>query len=625
MLIDALRDCTAVAVAERPELLDHFDRWLRPNTPLVLRRMGVHAQILRTDRDATAKARMLLKHELLFDVACHHEVFALIESIGRDVADAVVEEMIERARAQGAASDGSGYEEFLLAEWLARQTDQVSARLYWDELSKAHPEWQVRDHPDFLGWHESGVIETVDLMPGDQFHDLVTESPQAALEALLSLVDEDPFSPNSRSSAMQTLKVAVRAQPEDGFDLLAVISSGGDFEQSVLDGWSLASLTDAQARSICEALAVRVAAQNARSIAQLLKSGASAEPGYPWHSLPEARSLARTVWRAAADPSLAYAGGGDPLTDSINDVGGFMAEFWTQAVQHDWRASEQWTGLTPELREPIDQLLKSDGRTGTLARVFLVSQLHFWHGADRPWCLQEVLPLLNWADPDRARTMWTGFLSWGRWSNQLLEDGLLGLYLDAATNKVPIERQEDRLALHLASIAVHADVDPRWITGLARVADATTRGRWAEFVGRDLQDLEPARRDGLWTSWIEAYWVARVAGRPRRLASAEGTAMASWAMHMENHRREALRLAAKSNASLDQSAFVLDGFSRERVADAPDESAALFEVLLRAAKRPLYNQGRVREVFDMFKGTSVDLDPLREAALHADCRDAASW
>lgn len=625
VLIDALRECIMLAMASRPDQLARFERWLRPTAPHVLRRMAIHAQTIRNDRDAASKARLLLDYDLLFDVACHHEVFELLEATGSELPEPLVAELIESSRRHGAEGEGSGYDEFLLSDWLHRHTAHEIARQYRDEVSGAHPEWQVRDHPDFLGWHESGVIEPVDLIPADEMHAAIAEGAANALAALTALVEDDVLSPRSRSSALQTLRTVVKAYPDDGFLLLSSAPNDNDLEQAVLDGWGSVSLTDAQATAICGVLSAKATVQNARSIAQLLKSGSTTDAGYPWHQLTQARDLARQVWWAAAESSAPYVTGNDPLTDSINDVGGFVAEFWTQAVSHDWRESKQWEGLTPSLREALEEILESEGRASTLARVFLASQLHFWHGADRPWCLSNVLPLLAWDEPDRARVMWSGFLSWGRWTNQLLEDGLLNYYLDSAANKLTMERGEHRLALHLASVALNAAVDPGWITRLATVADADTRARWAEFIGRDLDELDPARRESIWVSWMGEYWRARASGRPRRIATAEGTAMTSWAMPMDQYRREALGLAARSNGYLDQSAHVLDGFTAERVADAPNESAMLFVVLLRAAKRPLYNHRRVREVFDMFNGTTVDLEPLREAALSAECRDAANW
>ena len=104
----------------------------------------------------------------------------------------------------------------------------------------------------------------------------------------------------------------------------------------------------------------------------------------------------------------------DWLTLAINRPAGQLAEFWLHAVAGDWRAAgDSWQALTAEHRAALDEMLGgADARTA-YAEVVLASQLGFFYAADPGWTTERLLPLLDWADPARARRAWEGFLSWG--------------------------------------------------------------------------------------------------------------------------------------------------------------------------------------------------------------------
>jgi hypothetical protein len=72
------------------------------------------------------------------------------------------------------------------------------------------------------------------------------------------------------------------------------------------------------------------------------------------------------------------------------------------------------------IRGQLEVLLAGGDDRVVMAEVIFAGQLRFFHGADRDWCQQRVLPLLDWADPVRARRTWEGFLAKGQTTDQLL-------------------------------------------------------------------------------------------------------------------------------------------------------------------------------------------------------------
>ena len=157
------------------------------------------------------------------------------------------------------------------------------------------------------------------------------------------------------------------------------------------------------------------------------------------------------------------------LERAINNTGGWLAEFWLHAVSYDWNSDrDAWTGLGAESRGAIEELLQRRDLHGAVAEVIVASQLHFFFAADREWCQANVLPLLAWDEPERARRTWDGFLSWGRSTDQLLDAGLLRDYLDATAHVGLFEDEMRRqLAQHLAAVALYSEIDPMsWVDGI---------------------------------------------------------------------------------------------------------------------------------------------------------------
>jgi hypothetical protein len=76
------------------------------------------------------------------------------------------------------------------------------------------------------------------------------------------------------------------------------------------------------------------------------------------------------------------------------------------------RTGDNWSGLPAATRDQLEVMLAGRGGGTEMAEVIFASQLHFLRAADSEWCLEHVMPLLDWADLARARRTWHGFLAW---------------------------------------------------------------------------------------------------------------------------------------------------------------------------------------------------------------------
>ena len=116
-------------------------------------------------------------------------------------------------------------------------------------------------------------------------------------------------------------------------------------------------------------------------------------------------------------------GSTDWLTSAINHPEGRIAEAWLKGLGHRiGLAGDRWQGLPPNVRIRFETLLRGQGNNALLGRVIFASQLAFPFRADRAWTERYVIPQFDWdADADRAAQACDGFLTWGRWSDRLVE------------------------------------------------------------------------------------------------------------------------------------------------------------------------------------------------------------
>jgi Domain of unknown function (DUF4020) len=188
-----------------------------------------------------------------------------------------------------------------------------------------------------------------------------------------------------------------------------------------------------------------------------------------------------------------------------------------------------------------------------MSEVIFASQLYFFHGADRAWCLDKVLPLLDWENPVRARRTWDGFLSWGRWNDQLLTAGLLGQYLEAAKHVTDFREELcQQLYLHLATVALHSELDSPadgWIKTFTATVSPAARTDWMNQVCWRLRDLPADAVEHQWQRWMRGYWADRLASVPAQLTDQEASAMAAWVIYLTDSVEDGVTLATLSNAT----------------------------------------------------------------------------
>ena len=632
-LIDAARDSLEFLInTDSSSARAAIDAWSASDVP-ILRRLAVHGVTVDSGRTGTDKLTWLLDRGWLFDHQLKHEVFELLAAGLPSAAESAVDRVVAEAAKgpEGDRGDDVGaYETFNALVWLDRHSTAPSVSAALDRMRDEHPDFAPRDHPDFDKWSEGGFVGHPAPMAAEAFHGLLKGDRAAALEKLDEFKRARPQLGGSRvEDVVEFVRTVVADNPEDG---LVFLSRDDDLDEDLirgtLSGWSSGELGDDLARRAADRISLLDLDHWGEEIAPLIGRYAGAEGRTKWYRFKVVRDLARAIARQLPDAPVTGEAS-NWLERAINNTGGWLAEFWLHAVSYDWNsARDDWTGLGEESRNAIEELLRRGDLHGAIAEVIIASQLHFFFAADREWCRANVLPLLAWDEPERARRTWDGFLSWGRSTDPLLDAGLLRDYLDTTAHVGLFEDEMRRqLAQHLAAVALYSEIDPMsWVTEFTRLAPDGFRVDWVNQVGWTLGQLDPDVCVRQWRRWMRAYWERRVASLPVRLTFEEASALAEWVEYLGDATAEAVDLAVAVPAGLAPHGRLLHK-TRDGVARAPAAYARLLGHLLSNTDRPFWGCDDLNAIVTELRGRADDTDIRRllEQALRLGCRGAAEW
>ena len=629
ILIDIARDCLEFLAEAGGESSTIVEVWARSDAP-ILRRLAVHGVAIDARRSGDEKLAWLLGGALLDDYQLKHEVFELLAMALPSASEPLVDRLVMQVNVVPGAEidDGEAYEAFNKLVWISEHSPVPSVSAALSMAKAAHPEFGVREHPDFNSWMEVGFRGLVAPLSAEDMHALLQDDRAAALSKLA--VPEEarmPFDLPTAYDVIELVRQVVEEHPEDGFILLGEDPDADpNVVRGTLRGWGGRVLDDGTATRVIERLSSLDLRVWAEEVAWLLGNPGTAAGRTEWQRVVRSRELARDV-ASYLPASPLEPDGSDWLLRAINAPGGLLAEFWIHAVAEDWSSDrEGWKGLDTASRGAIEGLLALGEAQGALAEVALASRLQFFHAADREWALHRVFPLLRWLEPERARRAWQGFLFSGRWSEQLLEDGLIDAYLDSVTHASTFsDDMRRRLAEHLAAVSLYAERDPAtWVARFTRAAPEEVRVEWVDRVAWMLERLDPEARERQWGRWMRQYWKDRLASVPLELTPQEAGALAGWAVALDGSMDEAVELALRCEASLRPHGQVLRAIADRAERDAAS-CARLLGHLLTGTATPFWDCHLVDDVLVKVKGRAPEgsLRQIREQALRLGCRPTA--
>lgn len=639
VVIDAARDSLCALLHHDPPVGQvYLAAWGRSNVPL-LRRLAVHGWTCRPDATPSERLVWIRAENRLWDHQLQHEVFQLVADAVKEASQADLAALVaDVAAGPEPRGEFADHRVYTLLEWITRhRPDSDAAQGALATVQAAHPEFMPGEHPDFGSWFEIGFVGPRTPIPVDELNDLLRSEPAAAIARLASFQSsEDFWSGPTWDDAQSNLANVVRRWPDLGYIALDHLTDGdiGDaLTRAVIRGWADADLDDDEAETIAQRILQLEVDGLTDNVARLLDGGnRNDRRDTPWPRVPAARELATATWNAEHEPALAPQSSLGWLAVAINHSAGRLAQFWLQALSNDWRqAGEHWTGLNPGLRDEFERMLSTDDDRGRMAQVIFASQLHFLNDADTAWCRQHVLPLFDWdTHADQALRAWSGYLEWGRWNDRLLTDGLLHHYLTAARHVHALsDHQRQRLAGHLASIALHSEHNPLrdgWLMNMTAELDPETRVRLIDEIAESLSQLDPTAIETAWQTWMRDYWQQRLNSIPIAVTDDEATSLAGWTVALDNSFDEAVRLAtARPINPSPHGSLLRDLRSGTNLVKHPASAATLVAHVLRGtAPQSFYDADTLADIARALK-PHTDVGAIIEEAIRLGLSEAPSW
>jgi hypothetical protein len=625
-LIDAARDCVESLLTTSPdEASAQLDRWAASEIPL-LRRLAIHGWIERQDRSASEKLAWLRQQGWLLDYGLRQEIFRLLAAtlleVTSDIANAVVDAIVT-------GTDGDDYTRARAAHMLTfiamHSPDPEHAQDARAAITSGHPDLQ---QPEDVGIADETDEPGADQRPttADELHSKLEADACAVRDLLVEYETKTGgFDANLWQRIATLLRQMVQRWPEDGFSVLDAVGSGhSGIAQTVISGWAGADLTADQATRVLDRINVLDLPEVVSAVTRMLAGYRSVDDEHStnWRVVAGSRDLAIRCWNAISPDTPSALEGAGWVTRAINHPAGHLTEFWIQSIESDWNANEDsWDGLPPATSDQLQTMLSSNDGRSEMAQVLITNWIHFLHNADATWCEHNVLPLLKWDDAERARRAWEGYLSHGKWTNQLLDGGLLELLFEAIKHREDFEERSGQILLgHLASIAMSADRDPReWLSTFLRQATLADRVEWAEQIAHYLRTAPSELAEQQWQRWMRSYWQDRLRNVPMEMTVEEASAMAQWVLYLTASTAEGIELALQYRAGMSSQSLFLHHLSNDgRVARSPDRFASLVAHLLEDTRKPFYGGYDLPDVVTQLESLGVSEDSLRRIEEHAE-------
>lgn len=207
----------------------------------------------------------------------------------------------------------------------------------------------------------------------------------------------------------------------------------------------------------------------------------------------------------------------------LNCWPGDLAQYWLVEVDRRWRKDRNnWSGLSLEEREALDQLLDGPPHALHATQPALASQLFFLFGADPTFATERVIPLFG--EEETALRAWNSYLYGPRYNDKMLEAGMLDSTIGEwkRLSQLSGGTHQNQFFSLVTSIISFAGITPesrqKMLDESVLAAGGEFEAKFAQAVVRFIRaDAKVGAK--LWTTWLREHLTARMNGVPRTLDS----------------------------------------------------------------------------------------------------------
>jgi hypothetical protein len=595
VLIDVGIDVLLWANEKKPTFASALiAQWIESDAP-ILRRLAITGMTHHPPLTPDEKLSWAISKRLLEDVSLKNEMFALLAEVYAASNKAVRAEFLAQAEAtyKQEGEDHERYALFSLLSWLnshAPECELVADKL--KEIQERHPEWRVREHPDFNSWIGGGVRQLVpeSPVPASQIQEMNLEALSAECARLAMVTD--PFGDSSKDGFLQEIARTAEANfPwSEGIAREALASADPPIEiwSALLRGWS-STHTQEEWTSVLQILVSLepVYGSVLHELASLLKGAIDEKNGnLPRALLGDALPIANAAWNVCTHNELPLPDTSDDwVTVAINRTSGYLMEFYFDALRSVWQNRDQEQQLIQSILQMLREMIEGGSPASEIAKVLVPANALLLAAMTPDWYGAHVLPYLSApASPRSLEQSWDGYLVWGRWSQEMLP-GLLPAYL----NHLPAistgsDKRSRMYCDHLAGIAVFGAIDPvgnGWLDAFLTRSSRRERLNWVGGVTQALREADQQPKESAWNRWLRRYLQRRVQANPIPLDSEEAGAMCEWTLVLKSHYADIVELLLAGPAPLVKKNMFYYRLQEEDVLDkAPVLTARFLTALL---------------------------------------------
>ena len=548
---------------------------------IVLQRLAVLGVAKSAGWPADDKLAWLLERGLLYRAGFRQEVSAVLTAAFRDASPEMKDRLISTALT-GPTNAGDYREDRIRTVLRALNTADPACARVTEELLK------VPQPPEYVQEAESAP---------PSMGDLLARPPADQVKELLALGSKDTL--RRDRGELASVQRAVAEKPEWGLELAVALRERRSSEtvlwRCIVAGWNQDGLTSGQWASALNLLVdfpevTSIALDEITNLLERRTFGDSNPFKGPLFGLAVKAGL--QVWKVMESRDvIRTAEEKDWLLVAINDAAGSLAQFFLRMLwQARKDAGDDWHGLTDDFRSYLEGVIRGCSWAAEMARVVVAASLQTLLALDATWTRHNVFELFAWStDTRRAQQAWHGYLTWGKWNNDLLVQMLPRCKETFARIDGDLGDLADHFCELMSGIALYGAVDPMerlWLPDFSLTAGLKARYKWTSAVGMFLKSLPKGSRPEVWTRWMKSYWEFRLGTVPA-LDSGEVVRMAEWSTELEDAFPEAVDLILKSPSaeSGDMTRLYLglqkSGLSRTY----PRESARLLRFLVQSQKR----------------------------------------
>jgi len=543
LLIDAARDCLDWALENDVSLAKAWIQALVVSESQILRRLAIYG--ITNDKSVMGNEKLIrvLEDDLFLTAGLKHEVFRLLSvaypQSDQDIRVRFLDETFNKIDAQPLEEDEdqerNEYQKFNLLSWLSRfspECDELKKRL--TAIQNTHPKFEAREHPDLAHW--MGGVREVGVSSPVSVEELLSKPPREWIDYFLEF-QGDWFDGPNRDGMLTTIGEAVQKNFDWSKELIEILIQrelwSSDILGSIIRAWDKSTLDREQWDYVLYQLKDQnLLKEHPHSVSDLLQDCVKKEENIiVLEQFTSADELADMLWGVLNQEE--QIDDNNWLGKAINRPGGKLAFFWLYALSKVCKQGDTCANGIPEpYRQRLDRIVTEQGAPAVLGRVVLASQIGFFFAIDPEWTKANLLPLLDWqADCNQARQAWDGWLSWGKWSEQLLVE--IKLYYQQAFVHLDTELAEEKhqFIQHVIAIGlywINNPIEEDWIPQFLRTVSAEDRVRFAQQMNSFLMNMKAETKVELWNRWLRGYLEGRNGGVPIQYTDRELVETVEW-------------------------------------------------------------------------------------------------